>query len=1323
VSISRAHGDVQVTIDDASRATSCHGSVAARVGFRQAGGFFHLALPIANVTQGLALEVDLSDVGAVCGSDIVTTRAALVFSPYAGSYAFSDAQDAPVAQMNVVNGVNFAAEVDIARSASLRGLATLYRDLVAAGTGGTTTVSLTGGVSYAGHFAISGVAADVPLSPDVTLTRVMVTVSDQSPLVAVTAQLSVSGHVLGSTTPVVFNVALTVTDSSVALSGDATAGWEFTVGSFQVVVDRAIASFSYDWSTKTFSGRVSADANQGEIQLVLEYPNDAAQPCVTLSFVERVPITLLRTLDRFLPAETRDATVGDTLARVEERLARELFNTSLDSVSLLVSPQCGNISLSATISSNLFHGTLGILLEVARVGGSWGFHVVVWPPHDWQFVSSDLFGSDALPRGLRFAMPILVVSSRGVSLTVPVDFGARGNWTNEVVSFDVVQGLTLRIELPLGGDASGNNSAIVGAPVLGLMPSRAAELVLVGQLPRDGLWSLTALLVPVGNYVSLGRSFYLQNASLIIARQRGVALSAQVETPLPNYAGSGAAPLLLFDVEANLSLGAQDVLDLYGPAHSADAAVPVPIGHSGLALEELALRLRVAWEAASGQHVAVSGSLEAKVEMGGGAHLAVEVDLLADESVGFSGDLQATPPLTLGALLRKLLGDEAVRRLLIPGSVALKLDSDFSLTSLAVRFTSRPLSLSATGTMNAFSREHLAITLSLSRAPPAPGGSGGSGSDWALVFGVDVSISGDAHAAVSSVLPSVSALDDLPMGSLAVVIATRASSVSFPGLAAPLSAVAGFNLFAVLQLAGSGVRALESVANWTGAAQASVSAAIQNEARFSLHADLQGDLPLLGHRVDLTAAGLLLQVAAAEVQFGVESDALVRVSSRPSDQLHFHGDLYFSELGLGFDAAMENDWVNPLGARGLVLKRADLSLGLTWALVPDRVGIAGGVYFGDVGGQGAVYMSDDAAVVYGELDDLSLQRIVDSVLADVGVSKPPRLVQTLTDVSLKQLVVYVNPAAQPVTFFNDTFPPGFRVSVQRLDLWEVLVGSASVVVSDSGLVLNASLAPIRLLDGLIELHGARSRDDAPSLYLALGKGQDAPRGLAVDAGLELLGQYLAADVSIDDHDFSISVNLQLLNDLLDFSLECHAEGAPSHPSDFSFNASATNRLQDYIAEHVPPKAREHRSDADAALQRAIDDVKKKHDDLDGLETEIARLRAEDSRALSDAQKAVYDAEADLEHAKAHVNELQNKIDALKEEVRGLKWYEMWKLPGLEVAIGALYTAKATADGGMLAAGLCARAFSFVLTRCAPPTSPLSPPLSSSRSARRCQGRA
>jgi len=459
-----------------------------------------------------------------------------------------------------------------------------------------------------------------------------------------------------------------------------------------------------------------------------------------------------------------------------------------------------------------------------------------------------------------------------------------------------------------------------------------------------------------------------------------------------------------------------------------------------------------------------------------------------------------------------------------------------------------------------------------------------------------------------------------------------------------------------------------------------VSGVIESETQFQLQAAVQGDWKFFGSRFDLTAAGFFIKVDTDDVQFGLMCDSNLALTSRPSDRLFFHDDLYVAIQGFGFDAAMTKDWVNPLGIPGVTLSRCDLSLELSWAIVPVAIGVAGGMFIDGVGGNASVWISETQQMVYGQLDNFNLQHIINALLSDVGVHSPPHLVEVITNIGFKDVKLYLNPSGTPVVFFGTTYPAGFMFAIDELNLWNIIRGSAQVAISESSLLLNATLQPINLLDGMIVISGAESAKDPAVLYLYLSPSSLESTAVNISGGVTFLGAHVGAEVILNDAAIKLYLDMKIFGDLFEFLLDCESTGPTYAPVDFSFNTTIANKLQDYIATEVPKRLQQAKTDTDSKFQAAEADLTAKKAKVDDLQNQIDQIDAEDKAKLSDAESKLASAQGAVEGAQHHVDELQDKIDDLKHKISSLKWYEKWKAVGYGTEIAGLEVAKVTADG-------------------------------------------
>lgn len=294
------------------------------------------------------------------------------------------------------------------------------------------------------------------------------------------------------------------------------------------------------------------------------------------------------------------------------------------------------------------------------------------------------------------------------------------------------------------------------------------------------------------------------------------------------------------------------------------------------------------------------------------------------------------PPLTLGDMVNSIAGNSAWGSLVLPQSLSSDIQNVWAFKGLNVTFVTSPASVQASGWMLLFGQDDLRAVVDLqpSTSPVSQGG-------WDFMLAVELSVEKFSH-----IIPSITQLDNYTFASVAVAVSTFDTNVSFPGVAVPYTVEPGFNFFGSVNLAD--IPHMAAISNFTGIEQATLRAVILDEENFEAHCDVEGDLSLF-NVVHLTALGFFIKVVPTDAMVGVECDSLVVFDAH--DQLSFHDDLYVALQGFGFDAAMTTDWVNPFGVTGLTISRCDLSLELSWALVPVAVGISGGLHVAGIGGE------------------------------------------------------------------------------------------------------------------------------------------------------------------------------------------------------------------------------------------------------------------------------------------------------------------------------------------------------------------------------------
>lgn len=1254
---------------------------------------------------------------------LLAVQSVLVFSPVAGTYTFASQDNAPMSSMKVVHGLSLVANLDTSSS----GLAALPL--------ASAALVVTGAIDTDGSFRFSGVLSGLVIDDDLLLNSTNLTISstvDANHSRAAFMQLSVKAVVMAgvvSSDPLLFTLNGSLSPQLMSIQGDLDVGasWELDIGSvhfgvkdigFSVVrkitqcsaapstapttaptsVATSVATaqptqeavstatpsstprlrkprLQVPCSQASLSGKLSGVINVNGIELSpsVTYPFETDtknKSCANFGLDLAQNYTLGMVLTNFLP-------FFQAPASAPSGVVADILNTALETFSLHFWPECHNLSLSFTMATRLFGPVSGGLTfhrnevpacsaapngTVPNCTWSWLTYVSVAP--GWQLASSSLV-SAGFPQLILDGTTFILSNSDG---TVIVPVNAPTINLNQNLTVKMTAGLNVHAYLSLAVNPD-------VASVAQVMQPDATVLEFIGDFHQSA-WSMEADLRQ-GSSADLGHGFVLTKAGIRIFytgnSTGGFCLFSNLQVPNPVV----DSDTLEFDVlgEVDALAGGNWKITFQGDVHDASASLPIPLGVSGVAMNDLLAKIVVQrtnttttlWNAS------IHGDFTFPPSQG---MLLVNLDLMST-GLKLNGTMVETPPLNLGDIVDQFCGSGAWSSLALPQNVKDGIDHAWALESMSVAMATSPNSINGSGAMMLFGMANLRFVIQMYKntALPLPPGAPA----WASVYAAQLSVG--SGVPFSTVLPSVTSLDTYSFATIMVAISNIEASVLFPGLPVPYAVHNGFNFMAALLFRGSGVKALETIASFTGVYQASVSGVIVSEVQFELHADLQGDINLF-NLIHITAVGFLVRQTVAEFAVGFEASVNIAVTKRPQDLLHFAGDFLVSEIGFRIDVAMTQDWVTPFGIPGFTIQKCALALEISYALVPTTVGVGGGLVIGPLDGThfvgtGDVYIDENAVMLYGSLQTINLQIIVDTVLSGFGVSSPPSLLQTLTNMNFGVVTLYVNQGTEVIRFNGQTWPPGFMFSIQNFNLWNLLQGSASLAIVDNvGLDFNATLAPVSLLGGLIVIHGALRSSDPATAIISIHKG--ALPKLNISGGAGILGNYLGVAALMDDTYLSLYVDMSVLNALFEFKLNCTSTGPPSRPTDFSVWAAITNGLQTWIENQIPARLQSTQNTVDSSLSAARRAVQSAEDSVDSLQSQIDAIKAEDQAGLSPAMAALANAQSAVANAQGAVDSLQNQINDLENKINNLPWYLKWEAVGYGTAIAGLETAKGTA---------------------------------------------
>ncbi|MEM9454147.1 MAG: LamG domain-containing protein [Myxococcota bacterium] len=237
-----------------------------------------------------------------------------------------------------------------------------------------------------------------------------------------------------------------------------------------------------------------------------------------------------------------------------------------------------------------------------------------------------------------------------------------------------------------------------------------------------------------------------------------------------------------------------------------------------------------------------------------------------------------------------------------------------------------------------------------------------------------------------------------------------------------------------------------------------------------------------------------------------------------------------------------NEWRDPLGIRGLIIRQLSFQLGLTY-LPPfiDNVGIQGNLRIGDIDGSVGVMVDvndADQFVVAGHTDRITLIQLM-------AVTTPPTLaaylalpealqnqLNNVVDVALEDVKVSIVPSATSIgaVHYRDE---GFTVAGDlRVFGWHAEV-DANADYKD-GVTVRGAMDPINLLGGAFQVTGAHG---APKPFLDVALRLDE-FNVEISSHVTLLGISQDLYFRVDPNDGLYFLLSQRIGDLLSIDLRC-----------------------------------------------------------------------------------------------------------------------------------------------------------------------------------------
>lgn len=948
-----------------------------------------------------------------------------------------------------------------------------------------------------------------------------------------------------------------------------------------------------------------------------------------------------------------------------------------------VAPGCGVLRFDVVVDTNIFgRSAVAVDLEKPKTDAhDWDWTVVVQPPVAYAFNPSSSASETSFTRSVRIVDCAIVASSVDASRSIDL---YRHDGEHRVVAAS--GGVTLFAAI-----------SIRESPTMDIVAQATSEAEIDVQAKLEFLNGTTPsgfeVEVTLGDKgIALPHHVNLDTARMIVRYP---------STPFVELSGKMSFAVLdrpmTLEVTGAVSDAHSMVLD--GVLSPADLKLALPgDAHRSLVVENVHVHLSLdtarsdAFRWLQDSYIRGEADLDetTRVVVKGSIGSSDSSSAVAEIEIEIGGDD------AIGSIIGDLAGESAESWMRTNGGWTGSKMLDAPLTDMVARLTASPTSFALDAyTSSLFGNENAAVIVEI------------SGQDY--LVGVALGGTDTDPLIPESAIPALKPLNGVGhFVEGAVVLTSATRDVRFPGTTKPYGANAGLDFFARMRFdtapEGSPLRLIR---RWTGVDDALVGGGVNPSAgTFRLDAAMSGDVHPISW-IHLTDFGVFVEVAKGgggvepEIKFGLDTSFYLDLKEQA---LTFEGDLFIAPapvkdtLTIGFDAEMTVPYSDAWGVRGLTIDRTSISFGMSCHMQPvtgvdcepTDLKLGTGVHYYGSGGSGAVVADlENTAnlLVFLEVDEFKLEKLVNGILAGLG-EKQHRLNRTIADVGFEEAEVYVNLGTSAIAFNGREWTPGYRLSVRGFDLWELFLGNATVDVwtdvgTKVGVRVDAALRPVSLGDGggWLSLEGSEGPSDPVRLELVAMETPSATFELKLSAAVELFGtERLATRADISDTTFDLYIDTSLLNDLFNFDLELRlTDGTPKNPKDWRLDATMNQEVLDYLQAKVNDQVNSSQSTCLDDVARWKREIESEQAKIEVLQKKIADKIRKDSASLSSVQSDVVDARGKVHAAENKVDELSDQIDDTLAKIHALSWSQLWKAPGLYAVVGALETAKKTAD--------------------------------------------
>jgi hypothetical protein len=1140
------------------------------------------------------------------------------------------------------------------------------------------------GVIKSDTYSLEADLANFQFSENLDLSDAKIQINSVAPHVKVDATLTVGDHTSIKALHGAKATISAVIDGSnmISFDGDLAAKWNMNVGddknsvaplaadvSVHINYDKQAQPTTSSFLKATFA--LESSTLTGEIK----YPN--MDECFEMNIrLEDPQHNMYALIDRLLGLnQDQVKQKHDTLSQPS---FNDLLNTKLDSLQLVYAPVCGNLSIDASASTTNLGSSL-VSLDINADRHVWFWDLVIQPPLEWTLadtkIGGEFFNSNSV-EGVTVSE--LAFAFSDAQRTIDIRKLEKSGST--------VQKQTLSKIVPSGASVFGVMTIDYDAKdlvVLKSLSDKNPNIDIEGHIDEN----VVRLDGDLDGTLSLGDGkFKLTRAHIHIASvEPFLSVSGHFVTDQFDHR-------LGFDVSGVVR---KNEVDFSGALDT--SAWNLTIFHEPLVIDDVILDTKWKFDQEIDDLKFLAGS-----SISGDGHIddlkmQVGLKLWPDKSEAAQLTCILEEEPTLSSLAENTCGSDGIA--LQDGS-SLYRQADFMKTKFREARASiafDPVRFQADAAIDLFGTDNLAAIVKITKKDAATGEGHDTSltkGDWNFALGVAY---GNSFSSFADVVPDMAnAIKRTPqMANVALVLTTVDQPMQFIGVPEPYQAKAGLNFFGSVDLTKLSNSSL--LVKW-GFEEALV-AGLVDDNDFDLQGGLDGEITIYKD-FKMTEMSFFMAFhkggAGVDMQYGVMSKFRLALKNQDLD---FQVKLWLSPkptvagLGFGIDGSTLESYTDAFGVKGLTLHRTELEFEMVCdvnpvtgvACTPSKIGVGTGIDYNGVGGDGDVFVNvldPTQNVIYFELDNIDFEKIINAALT--GLNIDASLHNSIFDISFKRAVFQINTDTVKQRFNGKIFEPGYLVEVDEFNLWEMFKGTAKVQVWTAemkhGFQIYVDLAPIHI-GGWFTLSGAKSADDPAVLDIAVMDHPASTSKFQISAGLDLLGNYVSADVLIDDRHFDLAVDMSLVHDLFDFKLDAHLTHASTVkvPLDWNFEAEMNQGVLDWFGTEMPQLADDMKQDCDSKIQDWQNQIDDALATVDSWKKKIADRLADDTLKIN---KKLIGWEGDVHEARNKVDHLQGKIDDYSAKINDNS-HHWWQKPkkvyyeGLRLAVEAL---KGIADG-------------------------------------------